>query len=713
MMQKARVSPWDLPALLNAADPKASLAARHLWLVRLLEWLRHAPVDTPATGSRPMPLDAASGAAGVELAHPPVPRATPRPVLRLRYLLGVLDRHPEYQVRVAELLRRGWSEVDNAALLADFGFAPRMALWGELGRRLRARVLPLTPATTDLGELFALLFPHADDADWLVAIDDATLDRIRPYVVPEGEGLAWRVPFLDAIVFLASAVRASGFAPELRQRMSPELLVDRPFRQLARVAEQVSDHAQALVEPAPPTMPAGRNAAAPMADERVAPASAETALLREAQYLRALLDTCRRCAESVHEHLETHGVSVDVVFEVDQVRERTRRIDSLLDCVLSPTPAREVIRLIAELVRTADERRSVRRLLSSHYSMLARKVAERSAETGQHYITRDAGEYREMLAAAAGGGMVLAATTLIKFAVIALALSPFWGGFWAGANYAASFVAVQLLHFTIATKQPAMTAPAMAEKLADLSTDEHVERFVDEVAQLIRSQAAGIIGNVIAVIPGVLAVQFIWRKLFGVPLVGHHAAEGVLHSLTLLGPTALFAAFTGVLLFASSLIAGWVENWFVWHRLDSAIAWNPRIVARLGAPRAQRWGLYWRRNVSGYASNISLGLMLGIVPVVALFFGLPIEVRHVTLSTGQLFTAVGAEGFESMKHAPFWWCAAGIVVTALLNVSVSFFMAFRVALRSRGIRLADRSRIYRAIRARLLRRPLAFVLPID
>jgi site-specific recombinase len=38
-------------------------------------------------------------------------------------------------------------------------------------------------------------------------------------------------------------------------------------------------------------------------------------------------------------------------------------------------------------------------------------------------------------------------------------------------------------------------------------------------------------------------------------------------------------------------------------------------------------------------------------------------------------------------------------------------MAFRVALRSRGIRLVDRSRIYRAIRARLWDRPSTFVLP--
>jgi site-specific recombinase len=278
-------------------------------------------------------------------------------------------------------------------------------------------------------------------------------------------------------------------------------------------------------------------------------------------------------------------------------------------------------------------------------------------------------------------------------------------------NYAASFVFVQLLHYTVATKQPAMTAPAMAEKLSDLSSDDAVEGFVDEVAQLIRSQVAGIIGNLAAVTPIVLAVQFACTWIFGSPPVGHADALHVLESISLLGWTPFFAAFTGVLLFASSLIAGWVENWFVWHRLDSAIAWNPRIVARLGTARAQRWGAYWRANISGFASNISLGLMLGIVPVVALFFGLPLEVRHVTLSTGQLAAAVGSEGFGLLRHSAFWWCLAGIPVTAVFNLTVSFFMAFRVALRSRGIRLVDRSRIYRAIRKRLWSKPLSFIWP--
>ena len=657
-MAKATVSAWDLTALLNAADPKASQAERHLWLIRLMEWLRHAPVEGE--------------------------RVTPTPVLRLKHLLGVLDRHPEHQARVAEVLRRFWQEVDNAALLADFGFAPRMDLWGELGRRVRARVLPLTPATSDLGELFAMLFPDQNDAIWLREIDDATLARLRDRVAPEHRDGAWRQPFFDAIVFLASAVRASAFSPAIRQRMSPELLTERPFRQLARVAEQLGEQAQT---------------------------EDEATLLQQVQYLRALLDTCRRCADSVHDHLEAHGVSVNVVFEVDQLRERTRRIDALLTCVISPEPAHEIARLMADLVQTADERRSIRALLAQHYSLLARKVAERSAETGEHYITRDASEYRDMLRAAAGGGAVLAGTTFMKFLVLALGLTAFWGGFWAGINYATSFVIVQLMHWTVATKQPAMTAPAMAEKLADVSSDEAVESFVDEVAHLIRSQAAGIFGNLAMVTPVVLAVQLSCKAIFGAPLVGQSDAQHVLQGLTLLGPTALFAAFTGVLLFASSLIAGWAENWFVWHRIDSAIAWNPRIVARLGAARAQRWAAWWRHHISGFAANISLGLMLGIVPSVALFFGLPIEVRHVTLSTGQLAAAVGAEGLAVFQTSAFWWCLVGIPVTAILNLAVSFFLAFKVALRSRGIRLSDRSRIYKAIRARLWRRPGSFIVP--
>ncbi|MFT3954647.1 MAG: site-specific recombinase [Piscinibacter sp.] len=658
-------SGWDLTALLNAADPKAALAERQLWLVRLMEWLRHAPLDGETT------------------------RTTPTPVLRLKHLLNVLQRHEAHRDAVGALLARFWREVDTVALFADFGFSPRMNFFGELGQRLRLRLLPITPETQDLGELFALLFPRERDASWLAAIDDDTLARLAELLGPmlagpTGETLDWRSPLLDGIAYLAAAVRASGHSAALRQRMSAELLADDPFRQLASAAERLAERARE---------------------------AESTALLQEAHYLRALLDACRRCAGSVRAHLEEFGVSVDVVFEVEQLHARCDRIDALLNTLLAPQPSRELLHLIASLAQQAEARRGIRSLFARHYSLLARKVAERSAETGEHYITRDRAEYRAMLGAAAGGGAVIAGTTFVKFLVAALGFAAFWAGLLAGINYAASFVIIHLMHWTVATKQPAMTAPAMADKLSDVADDARVEAFVDEVAHLIRSQAAGIIGNLMVAGPLVLAIQLAAQGLFGKPLVGTQSAEHVLHSLTLLGPTPLYAAFTGVLLFASSLIAGWAENWFVWHRLDSAIAWNPRSIALLGAARAKRWGAWWRNNISGLTANISLGLMLGLVPALAAFFALPIEVRHVTLSTGQLAAALGALGTPLLHEPAFWWCAAAIPVTGVLNLTVSFVLAFKVALRSRGIRLADRSRIYRAIRARMRSKPLSFVLP--
>ena len=656
-------SPWDLTALLNAADGLAGRAQRHLWLARLLEWLRHAPRAAPAEG------------------------ATPAPVLRLRHLLNVLEKNPEYQQRVKRVFVDFWTDIRSAGLFSDFGFGPRTALYSEVWERLRQRALPATPDTRELAELFPLLF-RPEDVHWVGALDEATLRRLG---TPSWRGVGhgtdpWRAEMMDAVTYLVSAVRAAGFSAPLRKRMSEEALVNEPFRQLAGSTERLRE--------------------ALLAGDLDSPV-----LRQEAGLLRALLDQCRVAVDSIGEHLEEFGISVDIVYEMDQLRARTRRIEQLLDCVLSPAPAQELLRLNCALLDMLQQRRGVGALLSRHYALLSRKVAERSAETGEHYIAHTRDEYRDMLRRAAVGGAVLSATTLLKFGILAVGLTAFWGGFWAGVNYAVSFVLIMLLHGTVATKQPAMTAPAMAARLGDLKSDAAVEAFVDDVVHLLRSQAAGIFGNLALCAPLVLAAQWLGWWLLGRPLVSEREAEYVLHSLTLLGPTVLYAAFTGVLLFASSLIAGWAENWFVFHRLDSAIAWNPRIVARLGPARAQRWSHWWRYNISGVTANVSLGLMLGLVPVVTGFLGPALEVRHVTLSTGQVAAAAGALGWEVLQTAPFWWCVAGIVVTGMLNIGVSFWLALKLAARARGVRRVDQQRIRSALANRLRHRLPSFLWP--
>jgi site-specific recombinase len=121
------------------------------------------------------------------------------------------------------------------------------------------------------------------------------------------------------------------------------------------------------------------------------------------------------------------------------------------------------------------------------------------------------------------------------------------------------------------------------------------------------------------------------------------------------GPSLLFAAFTGVLLFASSIIAGWAENWFVLHRLDSAIRYNPRITA-CWAARAARWAHFCAEHLGPGGQHLA-GLHAGLVPAFAAFFGLGLEVRHVTLSTGQIGVAAATLGWRCCTAA-FWWAVA-------------------------------------------------------
>ena len=662
----------DLPGLLAALDPDAPLVQRHLWLLGLLEWIRGNGRSVDAS------------------------------VARLDLLLDAIRVQPE----LAERLRAWWqalfANLDLAVLLSDHGFSSRSAFVSELAERLRRRLLPATPDTVDASELFSLVFSSPVDAEWLLALDPTQLARVAQLMQPEqlvptataGQPAEWQETLLEAITICTSQVRATGFAPELRLRMSAEARASAPFHALAAATDAVRVCYLQTLE-GDTAFRAGHTAAL------------EAAL----QQLRSQLEACRAAAASVYTHLDEHGVSVSLVFRIRQVRERILRIRALMDCLFGEHPAQSTGKLLAHLVLVGQDRRSLRSLVASNSSMLAAKVTERSSEAGEHYITRDRAEYTSMLRKAAGGGALTAVTTLLKFAVMAVGLSAFWNGFWSSIVYAGSFVAIQLLHCTLATKQPAMTAPAMAAKLKELDSVQALQGFVDEVSHLVRSQVAAVVGNVGLVFPAVLLLSAALQLLTGAPMIGHETATYVLHSLTLLGPSLLFAAVTGVLLFASSIIAGWTENWFVFNRLDSAMRYNPAFTARLGTARAARWASFLRNNISGFASNISLGVMLGLLPAFTGFFGIGLELRHVTLSAGQLAAASASLGWAVLREPAFWWCAAAIPLIGALNLGVSFYCAFRLALLSHNTGRLERMRIRDAIWGRVRHRPLDFVWP--
>jgi site-specific recombinase len=338
-------------------------------------------------------------------------------------------------------------------------------------------------------------------------------------------------------------------------------------------------------------------------------------------------------------------------------------------------------------------------------------MVERSAETGDHYIAGSRKEYFSMLKKSLGGGAIISGTVYLKFLITNLGLVRFFENILLTVNYAGSFLLIQFANFTLATKQPAMTAPALAQLLDDVKSKEGLDRFVDRAMALMRSQAASIFGNLAMVVPAVIAIQVGIILLLGHPTMSPAKAAHIFHTVSPFSLAFLFAAFTGVLLWLSSVIAGLIDNWFALHRIQDVIRFNRRITMVFGDIRAARWGQWWRDNISIVAANVSLGFLLVYGPTFLGFLGIGMEIRHITLSAGQFAAAATALGWKTFMMSGFWLGIFGVLLIGIFNVLISFSLAFNMALRSRDLPTLDRKRLYVAVRRRIKSDFTSLLLP--
>jgi len=674
--RESRNASLQLDAILAAADPEAPLAERNGWLIELGFWIRR---------DGGLGADADSQEPGTDRRHPEH--------VRLRYLLQVLERHPDWAGRFALTVRSLVRENDPTGLFCDTGVALHPGFVSEMVGRLQNRFLPPPPNRSDMAGLFALVFVGDEDAEWVEAIDDGLLARLARVLQAGSAGgeAAGMAHYRDAlgqtlatsIAVLVSQVRATGLSQAIRSRLAGRV-EETPFFRLDEAIQALREEGLR---------------------------HDDNSFGHRLNYFRALLDGCHAAIRQVYEDLEENGVSVEVVFQIERMKVQLSRIELLLAAWVEPRRPGMHAHLVAELIRSTQARRSISHLAGTSFAQLARKVVERSAETGEHYITRDRKEYAELVRAAAGGGLVSVATVYLKFLIYGLHLDKFSEGLLASLNYAGSFLAIHFAHFTLATKQPAMTGPALAHRLDGAGRPEGREIFVDDTIAMIRSNAAAIVGNLAVVFPVALGIQWLAHKLLGANLITPAKAIATIESFSILGPTPLYAAFTGVLLWLSSLIAGWADNWFALHRVHDVMAYNRRLQYVLGARGATRLADFWKRNLSGIAANVSLGLLLGLGPEILSFFGPHMEVRHVTLSTGSVGAAIGVLGLDALRMPSLWLAAAGIALMGMLNVAVSFALAFNMALRSRNLRRLDRAELSAAVRRRILKHPLSLVIP--
>ena len=604
------------------------------------------------------------------VAGPSVPGSAQHPALaRLEMLVTALERIPAARRRFQTTLHAVLTETRAIKLFGEVGLPNDRGLLAETTDRLARRFLPEAPAHHELWMLGGRIVRSVDDLKWLGPSADPLLHRMAA-----AGGKAWeplRSSILDAVGLIITRIAALGLSEAFRARGSHDTVRDSPLYHLTRAQ--------------PAQMP-------------------------------ELIEASRHHLDRVKHALEERGVSIDVVYSIDTIEKGLSRIELLLPFIDAKDrlePTYEIRAVVAAVGLGLVGGRSFLQLMSDNMRLLARKVIERAGRTGEHYVTSSRREYFSMFGSAAGGGVLTCGTAVLKLMVPhgPEKIPPMIEGLAASGIYAASFVVMQLLGFTLATKQPSMTAAALAGTIRDRAGPHQLDALVPLIARIARSQFAAAMGNIMAVIATSLVFDLAFAAVTGHTFLDPHKATGKLQSFDPIGSwTILWAALTGVLLWMSSLAAGWFENWLVYRRIPEAIE-HHRWGKRFGKARMARWARFLEHQAAGLGGSVALGFLLGMVPVVTTFIGVGLDVRHVTLSTGTLTLAMTSLGIDGAGVGPFIWACVGIAIIGLLNFGVSFALALVVALRAREVPRSERRTLPFAVMRRFFRKPLEFFYP--
>ena len=317
--------------------------------------------------------------------------------------------------------------------------------------------------------------------------------------------------------------------------------------------------------------------------------------------------------------------------------------------------------------------------------LIARKVVERTGKTGEHYIANSRREYRDLWKASLGGGLLTVVTAAIKMRIVEAHFPPFVEGMAAGTNYAVSFIVLQHLHLALATKQPSVTAATIAGIVRTARGGTGWRRLRSSSAGLPAANWHPLPETCWRCASDASYLPDLWVLVFSRPYLETPSAQHVYETLNpLASGTMIYAALTGVILWISALAGGWFENFATFNHVSAAIAHHP-VGGRFGRERMKRLAETVDVNLSGWTTSIVLGYLLGFVPEMGTFLGIPLDVRHVTLSTGTLALAASSLGRNWLYRGWFIHTVFGIVTTFVLNLGVSFSIAASVAMKAYGV----------------------------
>ncbi len=631
------------------------------------------------------------------------PDAAASTIATLRDIAVGEEKHRATLRRHLQQLFCGTHQVN---LYTDAGILSNTGFFTTLWRRAMRRMLPELTDAACLKDCFDCVFQHGNDHVWLAAgpleVKLALWDAVFSDAIPnEGDvnnEARWQLhteaQLLEAMQVLAMRIGAMGLEPELA-RVQPRIIeFESPFVHLGAEVLHFTEAWRA----------------------RHADPAAEH---EDELHMMVLFDQCSDVMVRARRTAASEGTSLSLTFLLVRMEQSLKRLVQLTGvlCARFQPDARMAAadrwtRLVHDLVRGENRRNSLREPFQRLTGLLALRVTENSRVTGEHYITTDRAEYAAMWRSAAGGGFIIGFMALLKILLTKLALAPLAYVVVHSLNYSLSFVLIHVLNFTLATKQPAMTAATIAASIDESEgKTRDLHRLADLIVAMLRSQLAAIAGNVVLAIPTALAIALAYHGI-----TGHHAidlvkAQNTLHELSPVASLAIpYAAMTGVLLFLAGLMSGYFDNKAAYDRIPQRIAHLDWLRRLLGPQRTDRFAGYIGGNLGGLAGNVLLGIMLATVAPIGVMLGLPLEVRHVTLSSANFAFALAALDFH-VDVRTLIETLAGIALIGVTNLSVSFALALWVALKARNADFAGSRGLVSLLVERMRTAPASFFVP--
>jgi len=606
----------------------------------------------------------------------------------IQALCHVLNREPVLAQALHEAVLGLLGGRRPVSLYVDAGIQPSSGFFTEMFRRVGHKLLPEAVDPQYVKDVFGQIFRRRQDELWVIAVPDEVwlqlLDAMRFDEADTRLLDACKRGLLDAVQVLSYRLSASGLEPELI-RSHPEL----------------ENHASPFIIQ---NVELGNFLEAPDDDKN------------DIRHILVMLDQCGEVIGKIRRNSSQTGTSIHLTFLLQRMTQQIRRLERLLRIIASQRAGEsanlEFVHLLKELVSAECHKNDVRKHWRENMELLALRVTENASRTGEHYITNNRREYYGLMRSAMGAGIIIAFMAMLKIITAGKHYAPLTEAILFSLNYGLGFVIIHILHFTVATKQPAMTAAAIAASIdASDGKSREMDNLVNIIAQTIRSQTIAIIGNVSLAVPVAMLIGWAIYSLTGSHFIPPEKAHKLLADIHPWHSGALiYAGIAGVCLFLSGLIAGYHDNLAIYNKIPQrlkALGWLRML---LGPARLERVAKYVENNLGALAGNFYFGCLLGGMSGLGVLLGLPIDIRHIAFSS-----AFVGFSFTALDFNITWQLAAIAAVSVLLigtvNLLVSFSLALYVAMKSRKVSFVQWRRFLVTLLKRLNNEPGKFFLP--